>query len=77
MKPERKKGVVIPELLKQAIAGNPKLKEAFHALTPGKQREYAEYIGSAKREATKESRLEKISPMILEGIGLYDKYKNC
>ncbi len=77
VKPERKKGVVIPELLKQAIAGNPKLKEAFHALTPGKQREYAEYIGSAKREATKESRLEKISPMILEGIGLYDKYKNC
>ncbi|AVI49663.1 hypothetical protein C5O00_00185 [Pukyongia salina] len=77
VKPERKKGVVIPDLLKQAMAGNPKLKEAFHALTPGKQREYAEYIGSAKREATKESRLEKISPMILEGIGLYDKYKNC
>jgi len=77
VKPERKKGVVIPDLLKQVLAGNPKLKEAFHALTPGKQREYAEYIGSAKREATQESRLEKISPMILEGIGLYDKYKNC
>ncbi|KAA3618997.1 MAG: hypothetical protein DWP94_14015 [Flavobacterium sp.] len=77
VKPERKKGVVIPDLLKQAMAGNTKLKAAFNTLTPGKQREYAEYIGSAKREATKESRLEKITPMILEGIGLYDKYKNC
>ncbi|WP_330443122.1 hypothetical protein [Flavobacterium sp. C4GT6] len=30
---------------------------------------------TAKREATKLSRLEKIKPMILKGIGLNDKYR--
>ncbi len=36
----------------------------------GKQREYCEHIANAKREATKQNRLEKIKPMILQGIGL-------
>ena len=56
---------------------DPDLRSAFEGLTPGKQREYANYIAEAKRDATKESRLEKIVPMIFKGIGLYDKYKNC
>ena len=42
-----------------------------------KQREYCEYIATAKRDPTKLSRLEKIKPMILNGTGLHDKYKNC
>jgi uncharacterized protein YdeI (YjbR/CyaY-like superfamily) len=46
-------------------------------MTPGKQREYCEYISEAKRDATKLKRLEKIIPMIIEGVGLNDKYKNC
>jgi uncharacterized protein YdeI (YjbR/CyaY-like superfamily) len=46
-------------------------------MTPGKQREYAEYIAEAKQAATKERRLEKILPMIAAGGGLNDKYKNC
>ncbi|MCW9037155.1 YdeI/OmpD-associated family protein [Altibacter sp.] len=77
VKIERKKGVVLPPLLKEALKHNNELKEAFHALTPGKQREYAAYIGDAKQQKTKESRLEKIEPMILKGVGLHDKYKNC
>ncbi len=77
IKPQRKKGVTIPPFLKSAIDNNKTFKLAFEKLTPGKQREYAAYIGDAKREATKQSRLEKIVPMVLEGIGLNDKYKNC
>jgi uncharacterized protein YdeI (YjbR/CyaY-like superfamily) len=46
-------------------------------LTPGKQREYAEYITEAKKDETKLKRIEKIIPMIKAGIGLNDKYKNC
>lgn len=38
-------------------------------------KEYAEHIGSAKREATALVRLEKAVPMIMKGKGLYDKYK--
>jgi len=77
IKAQRKKGVVIPPYLKAAFSSNSKFENAFLKLTPGKQREYAGHIGEAKREATKQSRLEKIIPMILEGKDLHDKYKNC
>jgi uncharacterized protein YdeI (YjbR/CyaY-like superfamily) len=77
IKPERKKGVTIPPFLKEAFKENDAFSVAFKKLTPGKQREYTGYIEQAKREATKQSRLKKIIPMILDGKGLYDKYKNC
>lgn len=48
---------------------------AFRSLTPGRQREYSEYVASAKRDATKQSRIEKILPMITAGIGLNDRYR--
>ena len=47
------------------------------ALTPGKQREYANHIASAKQAATKTSRLQKILPLIEAGGGLHDKYRDC
>ncbi|AUP80733.1 YdeI/OmpD-associated family protein [Flavivirga eckloniae] len=77
-KPDRsKKEMVIPKELKDLFAKNKDLKNSFELLTPYKQREYCEYINSAKREATRHTRLEKITPMILQNIGLNDKYKNC
>lgn len=72
-----KKETVIPDELQQILNEDTKLLENFKSLTPYKQREYCEHIASAKREATKLSRLEKITPMILSGVGLHDKYKNC
>lgn len=77
IKPARagKKPLVIPTELQQALAENTSLRDAFEALNLTKKREYAEYIETAKREATKQSRLEKIIPMIADGMGLNDKYK--
>ena len=69
------KTLIIPEELKEALASDSALSEAFDSMTPGKQKEYAEYIQEAKRAETKTSRLLKIKPMILEGVGLNDKYK--
>ena len=77
LKVQPKVGVTIPPVLMEALKKNTKLDAAFNNLTPGKQREYAEYIGEAKREDTQQKRLVKIGPMILEGKGLHDKYKNC
>lgn len=73
----RKKETTIPDELTTALKNDSKLKSAFNALTAYKQREYCEHVANAKRDATKISRLEKIKPMILDGIGLHDKYKNC
>jgi len=53
---------------------NNKLKKAFNALSPGKQKEYSSYITDAKRASTKLSRLKKITPLILSGKGLMEKY---
>lgn len=75
--PERSKAVDVPAELKAALAKRPKAKKAFAAMTPGKQREYAEHIASAKRAATKLSRVEKALPLIEAGVGLNDKYRNC
>ncbi len=78
IKPDRsKKKVVIPVELESAFAKAETLKTAFDTLSPSKQREYTEHIGGAKQEATRLRRLEKCIPMILEGKGLNDKYKNC
>ncbi|MEM0517058.1 YdeI/OmpD-associated family protein [Aequorivita flava] len=77
VKPVRGKSVVIPEILKNAFENDATLKANFQKLTPGKQREYSQYIAEAKREATQQSRLQKSIPMIKKGVGLHDKYKNC
>lgn len=71
-----KKDIVVPEGLQKHLKENTVLFDAFKLLTPSKQREYCEFIAEAKRDATKQTRLDKITPMILQGIGLNDKYKN-
>ena len=72
-KPTKK--VIIPELLSNKLAEDKKLNSAFEALSSYKQKEFYEYIETAKQEKTKLSRLDKIIPLILQGIGLNDKYR--
>lgn len=68
---------ILPEQLQQVFVKYPDTKKAFYRLAPYKQRDYAEYILSAKQAKTKLSRLEKIIPMIKAGVGLNDNYRNC
>lgn len=75
IKAERKKAIMVPPLLQNAFKDDPGLEQKFNALSPSKQREYCEYLADAKREDTRQRRLEKICPMILKGVGLNDKYK--
>lgn len=78
IKPNRKGETVnVPSELQFILSSNDTLNNSFKSLSPGKQREYCDYIESAKRDATKQTRLKKITPMILNGVGLNDKYKNC
>ena len=63
----------LPELLKAALSADAELKAGFEGLTPGKQKDYIEYISEAKMEKTKLKRLDKIVPMILRGEGLNDR----
>lgn len=75
IKPERKKEFTVPKLLTHCFKEDKAFATAFKSLSGFKQREYSEYIESAKREETKLQRLEKIKPMVLSGVGLNDKYR--
>jgi len=50
----------------------PALKKAFRALTPGRQRGYILYFSAPKQSKTRESRVQKSIPQILNGKGLND-----
>jgi uncharacterized protein YdeI (YjbR/CyaY-like superfamily) len=54
------------------LAENAALKAAFKALTPGRQRGYLLHVTQAKLAKTREARVEKCTPRILDGLGLDD-----
>jgi uncharacterized protein YdeI (YjbR/CyaY-like superfamily) len=62
----------MPAELEQAMKKNAALKKAFAALTPGRQRGYLLFFSQAKQAATREARIEKNIPNILQGKGLND-----
>ena len=67
--------LVIPVELQKHLDLVAELKVAFFNLTPGRRREYAEYVSQAKLEKTRVQRVEKIISMILGGKGLNDRYR--
>ena len=62
----------IPEELQNKFAEIPDLKTAFEALTPGRQRAYIYYFSQPKQSKTREARIEKYLPHILDGKGMND-----
>jgi uncharacterized protein YdeI (YjbR/CyaY-like superfamily) len=62
----------VPEEFLKAMEDDPKLAEAFHALTPGRQKGYLLHFAGAKQSATRAARVEKHIPRILQGLGLDD-----
>lgn len=66
----------IPEELEQMFGESPELKNAFYALTPGKQRGYIIYFSQPKNSQTRIGRIENKIPNILNGEGINDKYKS-
>lgn len=62
----------MPEEFRTALGKDADLKQAFDALTPGRQRGYLLHFSSAKQAATREARIGKSRPQILAGKGLHD-----
>ncbi|GGC79746.1 hypothetical protein GCM10011508_03930 [Flavobacterium lutivivi] len=74
IKPEKKEAMKC-DYFDNKLNCDKDLKNAFEKFSPYKQKEFWEYMATAKQEKTKETRFEKIKPMILENIGLNDKYR--
>jgi uncharacterized protein YdeI (YjbR/CyaY-like superfamily) len=62
----------IPEEFQNKLREMTALKAAFEALTPGRQRAYMLHFSAPKQSKTREARVEKHIPQILDGKGLND-----
>jgi uncharacterized protein YdeI (YjbR/CyaY-like superfamily) len=63
----------LPEELQSRLDGDPKLKAAFEALTPGRRRGFVLHVSGAKQPATRAARVEKCAPQILAGKGFHER----
>ncbi|MEO7425670.1 MAG: YdeI/OmpD-associated family protein [Fibrobacteria bacterium] len=61
-----------PDEFQSRLDAMPALRRAFEALTPGRQKGYLLHFSSAKQSKTRETRVEKCIPLILDGMGLDD-----
>lgn len=67
--------VELHPLFQKALDEDERAKENFEALTLGQRNEYANHIGSAKREATVLKRIETSLDYIRKGLDLNHKYR--
>lgn len=77
VKPKRKPitNLIIPDELKAAFKKRKTSKALFEKLTPGKQRDVVDYISGAKRQATKDKRVEKCLELMKLGQSPMDMYR--
>ena len=75
IKPNTQKEIILPDVLQDTLTNDARLLSQWESLSRSCQREYAEYIGQAKKTETQLNRIQKIIPMILDKKGLNDKYK--
>jgi uncharacterized protein YdeI (YjbR/CyaY-like superfamily) len=69
---KKTKDFSVPEEFQNKLNEMPSLKTAFEALTPGRQRGYIFYFSQPRQSKTREARVEKYLPKILDGKGLDD-----
>ena len=75
-KPEKKK-FNMPAVLRDALEQDEQAASFYHSLSYTYKKEFCEHIGDAKREATRQKRLEKVIDLLRNRSRLNDKYKNC
>lgn len=73
-RPPRQEGSLDPpDELVEALKADLELAEAFHALTPGRQKSYVIALVSAKASATRAARIAKFRDRIIAGKGATER----
>lgn len=62
----------VPAEFEDKLNAMPALKKAFEKLTPGRRRAYLLFFSAPKQSKTREARIEKSIPQIMQGKGLND-----
>lgn len=71
--PKDDRALDLPDELVEALDADAELSEAFHALTPGRQKSYVINLNGAKKSETRVSRIEKFCDKIIEGKGANER----
>jgi uncharacterized protein YdeI (YjbR/CyaY-like superfamily) len=66
-----------PPYLAAALKKNAKARATFAKLTPGRQREYVDWLVDARQAATRERRLAQAIALLAAGKQRYWKYQDC
>lgn len=75
LKAQRNKPLIIPLVLKLKFESDPELIVLFKAFNLTEKREFVNYVAAGKKAETRAKRVDKIVPFIIQGVGLYKKYK--
>lgn len=71
--PKDQSEIELPDELVDALESDPELADAFHRLTPDRQRSYVISLKSAKKPETRISRIAKFRDKILAGKGAMER----
>jgi uncharacterized protein YdeI (YjbR/CyaY-like superfamily) len=71
--PKVQTDITLPDELVEALDADPALAEAFHALTPGRQKSYVINLNGTASPATRVARIAKFRGKILAGKGALDR----
>ncbi len=74
---KRKPPPKAPPYFAAALKKNAKARATFAKLTPGRQREYVDWLVEAKQAATRERRLAQAIELLAAGKPRYWKYQDC
>jgi len=74
---QKPKLVVLPDYFAAALKKNPKARTTFAGFSPSHKREYVDWLIEAKREETRERRLQTALEWLAEGKPRNWKYMNC
>ena len=75
--PKPKAALDLPDDLGAALGANAAAQGHWDAFSPGKRRDYIEWVLEAKREETRVKRIETIVAQVAEGKDRNWKYKSC
>jgi uncharacterized protein YdeI (YjbR/CyaY-like superfamily) len=70
---KEKNRIELPEELVEALDADPALAEAFHSLTPGRQKSYVINLNTAKTTATRHARITRFREKIIAGKGANER----
>lgn len=71
--PKDEHALDLPEEFIEAMDADPEMAEAFHALTPGRQRSYEIHFNGAKKSETRVARIQRCRDKILAGKGALER----